>query len=120
MEDQVLDRALLFLGTELNDCARLRLKKLCQMAVSQLILRLREGKTPEELGEQFIDAAGVLALSMYVALGGEDFSAVKIGSITIERDRSGRSFIDDLRHMSEQLLAGCLREQGFVFKGVRG
>ena len=118
MENAVLDRALLFLGGEISDEGRARLEKLCSMAVSQLENRLKAGESADSLGELFVSAAGILALSMYAALGTEDFSSVKIGSVTLTRN--GGSMVPELRKLSEELLSGCLREKGFVFKGVRG
>lgn len=116
--DKVLDRALLFLSGEISDSGKERLALLCRLAVSELEARLRSGAQAESIGEQFVSAAGVLALSMYAALGDEPFAAVKIGSVSMtkqEGDLSGR-----LRTLSEELLAGFLRERGFDFRGVCG
>ena len=115
---EALDRALLFLTGSISDSGRERLKLLCRLAVAQLEDRLRAGMDPDELGEQFVSAAGVLALSMYSALGEEDFSAVKIGSLSFSR--SGGRLSTQLRALAEELLAGCLEEQGFSFRRTRG
>ncbi|MGI6028250.1 MAG: hypothetical protein ACOX81_02420 [Candidatus Heteroscillospira sp.] len=115
---EVLDRALIFLGGTVSDKGRERLTLLCRLAVDELESRLRRGEDIIALGERFTGAAGVLALSMYAALGDEDFSSVKIGSITVKR-RDG-NFTDNLRSLAEELLAGCLYERGFDFRGVMG
>jgi len=118
MKNAVLDRALLFLGGEISDDGRAKLQKLCDIAVSQLEGRLKAGENAENLGEQFVMAAGVLALSMYAAIGKDELSSVKIGSVTLTK-KSG-SIVSELKKLSEELLAGCLKDKGFCFMEVRG
>lgn len=96
------------------------LKSLCEAASGELRARLRQGVAPEDIKETFITAAGVLALSMYMALEESAFSGqVKAGSLSVTRSGGGASAAS-LRQQAEAMLAAYLQDQGFAFLGVRG
>lgn len=118
LQGEVLDRAELFLGVELSESGRQTLSALCAVAAANLESRLRSGVSVDEIHEEFVTAAGVLALSMYAAVGGGDFSSVKVGEVTLTR--GGGDFSDSLRTLAEEMLASQLTERGFDFRGVRG
>ena len=116
--DDVLEKAELFFGGELSEAGREKLAALCSAAAASLRGRLRSGVSPESIHDEFVSAAGVLALAMYAAATGEDFSSVRVGNVTLSR--SGASAADSLRALAEEMLAGQLRGTGFDFRGVRG
>ena len=118
LQGEVLDRAELFLGGELSESGRQTLSALCAVAAANLESRLRSGVSVEDIKEDFVTAAGVLALSMYSAVGGGDFSSVRVGELTLTR--GGGDFSDSLRALAEEMLASQLTERGFDFRGVRG
>lgn len=96
------------------------LRSLCKAASGELKARLREGVAPEDIKEPFITAAGVLALSMYMALEEPAFTGeVKAGNLSVKRSAGGTSAAA-LRQQAEAMLAAYLQDQGFAFLGVRG
>ena len=63
-------------------------------------------------------AAGMLALSMYIAASGSrEVTAFKAGNLSVERAR-GESAADSLRRQAELLLGGYLEDQGFAFQCI--
>mgnify|MGYP004530787117 CR=1 FL=1 len=116
--EKVLERALLFMHGELGKNGQERLALLCRLAAAELAGRLRKGVSTEEAGEQFISAAGILALSMYATLEEDALESVKIGSVSMTNRRG--DLAQRLRELAEEILAGDLRQRGFDFRGVRG
>ena len=96
------------------------LEKLCTAASSQLLARLRAGVEPESIKEHFVTAAGVLALSMYTAIGGdgENFS-FRAGNLSVSRS-GGESTADSLRKQAESIISAYLADRGFEFRSVEG
>ena len=63
-------------------------------------------------------AAGMLALSMYIAASGSgEVTAFKAGNLSVER-RGGESAADSLRRQAELLLSGYMEDQGFAFRCI--
>jgi len=96
------------------------LSAMCTAAADALEARLRAGETPEALGAAFQTAAGILAVSMYCAVGLpvgiRSFSAGKVSvSYGGEAPTPER-----LRAAAEELLAAHLQDRGFDFTGVSG
>lgn len=117
----ITNRALALLGGDAGDAAVL--EKLCAAAASELESRLREGVSSDDAGERFVTAAGILALSMYIEVGGADGAqSVRAGNVTIGRRgaRSGIVSAAALRREAEAMLSSYLRDRGFEFVGVRG
>ena len=93
---------------------------LCDAASAELEARLREGENPETLGSVFSLAAGVLAVSMYCAVGQpEQIRSFKAGSVSVEYG-GGEATPESLRAAAEAMLAAHLKDRGFDFMGVRG
>ena len=65
LNDQVLNQAELLAG-EMDE----RLRLLCGAAVAILTGRLRDGVAPEDIREEFVAAASLLAVLMYLATQG--------------------------------------------------
>jgi len=117
----VTNRALALLGGDAAD--RAVLEKLCAAAASELESRLRAGVSSNGIGELFVTAAGVLALSMYVQVGGADGAkSVKAGNVTVSRRDAGNGAVSaaSLRREAETMLSAYLCDRGFEFVGVRG
>lgn len=104
-----------------GDCDKQEtLNALCAAASTEILSRLREGVKAEDIKETFVTAAGVLALSMYIALGegGGNYS-FKAGNLSVSQS-GGESKADALRRQAESILAHYLVDQGFDFRSVEG
>ena len=63
-------------------------------------------------------AAGMLALSMYIAVSGSgEVTAFKAGNLSVEM-AGGESAADALRRQAELLLSGYMEDQGFAFRCI--
>ncbi len=96
------------------------LEAMCAAAVEELESRLRSGVSREALGTVFDTAAGVLALSMYCAVGEpERVHSYRAGEVSVEYG-SGAVCAESLRAAAERMLSGALADRGFDVMGVRG
>ena len=95
------------------------LSALCAAASAELLSRLREGTDVESIKPLFVTAAGVLALSMYIALGDEGDCAFKAGSFSMSTGGKAAS-AHSLRKQAEAMLASYISDSGFEFRGVAG
>lgn len=93
------------------------LEKLCAAASAQLLARLRSGTDPESIKELFVTAAGVLALSMYSALG-QSGGALSFRAGNLSVSRSGGESAHSLRREAEAMIADYLADRGFEFRSV--
>jgi len=122
--EDIYQKAEAFLGEgQLSSERGAVLESMCELAAAELEARLREGLSPQEIREQFVIAAGILALSLYISLGeGESLSAFKAGNIAVTKKTQGQTAASaaSLRKMAEAALGACLEDRGFDFRGVRG
>lgn len=97
------------------------LYEMCCAARAELERRLRDGTEVAAIYDEFVRAAGVLAVSLFVGLdcaGAESFTA---GSVTLKRggSSSAKKAAASLRSQAELMLAGYLRDDAFRFGTVR-
>ena len=97
---------------------------MCLSAETELTERLRPEVSPQSLGELFINACAVLALSMYIELQGafDGLTSVRLGdlSVSLRGASSVRTAASALRRQAETMLSAYLEDSGFCFMGVRG
>ena len=109
LTDQVLNQAELLTG-QLDDAGRERLRLLCTVAAGMLSRQLREETAPEDIREEFVAAASLLAFSRWSR--GEDIQEFKAGDLTVKKgQRAG---------LDREVLAllGPDLKSGFSFLGV--
>ena len=95
------------------------LRTLCRNACDMLDRGLRDGLTAEDCGEAYPLAAAWIALDWL--RGGQGMDGVtylSAGDLTVRREGSG----DDgsLSRRARELMGPFLRDDGFVFRGVKG
>ena len=99
------------------------LMTLCMSAAEELRGRLRSGVSAAEIKERFVAAAGVLALSMYIAAGASPAPAVRsfrAGNLSVSCAGTEVPSAASLRRQAERMLSAYLRDEEFAFLGVRG
>ena len=103
-----------------DDADALVLSAMCAAAATELEGRLRVGVRAEELGDAFVHAAGVLALSMYCAVkDGAKLKSFHAGNLSVEY-ADGEASPEGLRMLAERMLSAYLADRGFGFLGVEG
>ena len=121
--EDIYAKAESFAGQELSERETAALESLCAIAGTELERRLKKGVSAQEIQEEFVSAAGVLALSMFMQLsdaGG--VGSFKAGNVSVT-GRSGKDICDTahaLRRQAEVMLAAYLEDRGFGFVGARG
>ena len=95
------------------------LRMLCESACRTLDRRLKDGLTAEDCGGAYPLAAAWLALEWL--RGGQGMDGVtylSAGDLTVRREGGG----DDgsLSRRAMELMGPFLRDDGFVFRGVKG
>ena len=116
MMEQVLE-LLQMLGGAGQDEAVLR--TLCQNACNMLDRRLKDGLTAEDCGEAYPLAAAWVALEwLRSGRGMVDVTYLSAGDLTVRREGGG----DDgsLSRRAMEIMSPFLRDDRFMFRGVRG
>ena len=95
------------------------LRTLCQNACDMLDRRLKDGLAAEDCGEAYPLAAAWTALDWL--RGGQGMDGVtylSAGDLTVRREGGGDS--GDLSRRAMEIMSPFLRDDGFVFRGVKG
>jgi hypothetical protein len=90
------------------------LENLCRAACQRLDRRLRAGVTAEDCADAYVTAAVWLALAGLETQSG-GVSRFTAGDMTVEK--SGAS---ELENRAWRLMAPYVKDEDFVFRGVRG
>lgn len=119
---KIFDLASTLAGGEVSETV---LRTLCSAAARELEHRLRDGVSPRQIRELFVTAAGVLALSMYIASGAapapaHTLKSFRAGNLSVScADPDEPVSAASLRRCAERMLSDFLRDEGFAFLGVR-
>ena len=95
------------------------LRTLCESACRTLDSRLKDGLTAEDCGGTYPLAAAWIALDwLRGSQGMEGVTWLSAGDLTVRREGGG----DDgsLSRRAMELMGPFLRDDGFVFRGVKG
>ena len=111
-------KALSMLGESVPDEDADMLRAVCSAA--ELESRLRRGASSDEIGETFVTASAMLAISMYMELGSAHSGGVSgftAGKLSVQL---GGASAAALRKSAETMLGAYLDSGGFEFVGVQG
>ena len=95
------------------------LSLLCAAAVEELKGLLKPGVTVEDCGEAFPLAAAWMALAGMESADGDEVESLTAGDVTI-RKREGEFRRKALELQARQVMKPYLKDEAFLFKGVRG
>ena len=95
------------------------LSLLCAAAVEELKGLLRPGVTVADCGEAFPLAAAWMALAGMESVDGDEVESLTAGDVTI-RKREGEFRRKALELQARQVMKPYLKDEAFLFKGVRG
>lgn len=94
------------------------LENLCRVACGRLDARLRADAEREAYADAYVTAAVWLVMDgMGAGTGGESVKRFSAGDLTIER---GETESGGLASRAWALMEPYLKDEGFVFRGVRG
>ena len=109
LADQVLNQTELLTG-EVDEAGRELLRLLCTVAAATLNRQLREDVNPEDIREEFVAAASLIACSFWQQR--EDIQEFRAGDMTVKKGQSG-----GLEAQAVALLGPYLKSK-FTFMGV--
>jgi hypothetical protein len=121
MLEDIFEKALSLLSD--GQCNEAALRAACEAAAGELEARLRAGVKRESLGERFVLAAAVLALSIFTQLGeSSPVGSFKAGDVSVSRREAGMALnaANALRLQAENMLSGEICDPCFDFRGVSG
>ena len=107
------------LAGELTAQQRKILEALCSASVSSLAARLRDGLTVEDCGNDFICAAGLMALAaLHQVTVDTPTEQITAGDFTVRKESGDRyTAVKGLQDQAEQMMAPYLKDR-FAFLGV--
>lgn len=115
-------KARTMLVSELSEASDRLLRTVCAAAGAELEARLRSGVKASDIGELFVCAAGILAISMYMELNTDpenDITSFSAGSLKATLGDGDRlESAATLRKRAETMLAAYIECGGFSFTGV--
>ena len=123
--NDIKEKALTLLGSSLRPGGEEVLGAVCEAAAMEIKAKLRDNVSPDDLGELFVTAAGMLAIAMYMEFsdgaesGIKSFSAGNL-SASISSSEGIKASAASLRETAEKLLSAYLKDSGFCFMGVDG
>lgn len=118
MTEQVMELVQALGGAGQNEEA---LRTLCAGACRTLDRRLKDGLTAEDCGGDYPLAAAWLVMDWQRGSQGlEGITSLSAGDITVRREAGSGDGERKLARRAMELMAPYLRDEGFVFQGVRG
>ena len=116
MTEQALELLQALGGAGQNEAV---LRTLCQNACDILDRKLKNGLTAEDCGEAYPLAAAWIALDwLRGSQGMEGVTYLSAGDLTVRREGGGDN--GSLSQRAWELMAPFLRDDRFVFQGVKG
>ena len=118
MVDQVMELVLALGGAGQNGDV---LRTLCGAVCRMLDKKLRDGVTAEDCQEAYPLAAAWLVMDwMRGRQGLEGITALSAGDISVKCEAGSGNSSGKLSRQAFELMAPWLKDDGFVFRGVRG
>lgn len=121
MRQEIFEKAKQVYREELPSGGEAALFEMSAAACRELLGRLREEVSLEAIQEEFIRAAAVLAVSLFLGLDCSEVDSFSAGSLRLKRRsiNGSRRAASSLRNQAELMLIGYLKDTGFCFKAVR-
>lgn len=121
IKQEIFDKAKLVYKEELPTLAESTLFEMCAAAHDELIRRLKDGVSVDAIHDEFVRAAGVLGIALFIGLDCSSIDSFSAGNVTLKKrgDAAIRNAYESLRNQAELMLTGYLKDGGFCFRTVR-
>lgn len=121
IKQEIFEKAKLVYKEELSAETESSLYEMCVAAYCELLQRLKDEVLLETIHDEFVRAAGVLGIALFVGLDCPTMDSFSAGNVTLKKrsDEGTRSSSESLRNQAELMLAGYLKDGGFFFGAVR-
>ncbi|NCB73456.1 MAG: hypothetical protein EOM51_01745 [Clostridia bacterium] len=121
IKQEIFEKAKLVYRQELSASAEGSLNEMCAAAYAELISRLKDEVSIDTIHDDFVRAAGILSIAMFIGLDCPEVDSFSAGSVTLKKrgEIAKRNSVESLRNQAELMLAGCLKDGGFCFRAVK-
>lgn len=121
IDQEIFERAKVIYRDELTAAAESALLEMCLAAYAELQKRLRQDVDEAEIHEQFVRAAAVLGISLFIGLDCPGIDSFSAGNVTLKKRGAGsmRDAASSMRNQAELMLAGYLKDGAFCFGAVK-
>lgn len=121
IKQEIFEKAKLVYKEELSAADESALYEMCAAAHTELLSRLKEGVSVETIHDEFVRAAGVLGIALFVGLDCPSLDSFSAGNVTLKKrgDEATKKTALSLRNQAELMLTGYLKDGGFYFGAVR-
>ena len=122
IKQEIFEKAKLVYKEELSASGEGALNEMCAAAYAELLSRLKDEVSADAIHEEFVRAAGVLAVALFIGLEYPSADSFSAGSVTLKRRgaEATKNASQSLRNQAELMLTGYLKDGGFCFGAVRG
>lgn len=121
INQEIFEKAKLVYKEELPTSAESTLLEMCAAAHNELLRRLKDGVSVDTIHDEFVRAAGVLGIALFIGLDCPSIDSFSVGNVTLKKrgDAAIRNASQSLRNQAELMLSGYLKDSGFCFRAVR-
>lgn len=121
IKQEIFEKAKLVYKEELSTSAESSLYEMCAAAYSELLQRLKDDVSVDTIHDEFVRAAGVLGIAMFIGLDCPTVDSFSAGNVTLKKrgEAATRNASESLRNQAELMLNGFLKDGGFCFRAVR-
>ncbi|MBP8640806.1 MAG: hypothetical protein KBI01_07915 [Oscillospiraceae bacterium] len=118
---EIFEKAKLVYKEELSSSAEGSLFEMCAAARCELLQKLKDDVAVDSIREEFVRAAAVLGIALFVGLECSSIDSFSAGNVTLKKrgEEGTRSASASLRSQAELMLKGYLKDGGFYFGAVR-
>ena len=122
LAQEIFEKAKLIYREELSAPLESALYEMCVAACGELVSRLKDDISVENIHDEFVRAAGVLGLALFIGLDCSALDSFSAGNVTLKKRgyEAAKSSAASLRNQAELMLTGYLKDGGFYFGAVRG
>ena len=121
IKQEIFEKAKLVCREQLSESAELILMEMCEAAYSELLSRLKEEASVDVIYDEFVRAAAVLGVALFVGLGTDSTDSFSAGNVTLKKrgEAANQKLSESMRRQAELMLRGYLKDNGFFFGTVR-
>ena len=121
INQEIFEKAKLIYKEELSTSAENALVEMCAAANNELMQRLKDGVSVGSIHDEFVRAAGILGIALFIGLDCSSMDSFSAGNVTLKKrgDAAIRNASESLRNQAELMLTGYLKDGGFCFRAVR-
>ena len=121
IKQEIFEIAKLVYKEELSASYESALNEMCAAAHAELLSRLKDGVTVDTIHDEFVRAAGVLAIALFIGLDCPSLDSLSAGNVTLKKrgEEATKNTALSLRNQAELMLAGYLKDGGFYFGAVQ-